>query len=150
MATLFIDANIFPHAVGGEGPIATRVGPSSQPWGQGRLAGVTSSEVLREIMHVRARRMGAFDAVAAVRATAALVGEVLPVGVNDVLEACELLAAHPRFRARAALHAAVMRTAGIAVMVSVDRDFDAVPHVQRVGSSEVMRQRDDGGAPGKA
>jgi hypothetical protein len=63
--------------------------------GREAIDGVTSTEVLQEILHVRAPGRGPGDAVAAVRSATALVSEVLPVTKDDVGRACERLEASP-------------------------------------------------------
>lgn len=138
MARLFLDANIFLYALGAD---STDRGPCRdvlRAVGHGKLDGVTSSEVLQEILYVRARRVNVQDAANAVRAAADLVADVLPVTRDDVLEACRLAESHSGLGARDALHAAVMRNSEIHVLVSVDRDFDVVPELKRIEPSQAL------------
>jgi uncharacterized protein len=132
VARVFLDANVFLYALGAESPHRAPCRDVLQAVGQGRLDGIASSEVLQEILHVRSRRVNVADAASAVRAAAELVAEVLPVTSEDVLEACSLLEAHASLGARAALHAAVMKTSQIHVLVSIDRDFDVIPDLKRI------------------
>lgn len=132
MARLFLDANVFLYALGADSPHRAAFRDVLQAVGQGKLDGITSSEVLQEILHVRSRRVNVADAASAVRAAADLVAEVLPVTSQDVLEACSLLEAHVSLGARDALHAAVMKNSQIHVLVSVDRDFDVIPDLKRL------------------
>jgi predicted nucleic acid-binding protein len=132
VARLFLDANIFLYAVGADSPHRVPCRAVLDAVGQGKLEGVTSSEVLQEVLHVRSRRMGVKDAASAVRAAAELVAEVLPVTPDDVLEACRMLEAHAGLGARDALRAAVMRNSELHVLVSVDRDFDVLPELKRI------------------
>jgi predicted nucleic acid-binding protein len=104
----------------------------------GQLDGVTSSEVLQEILHVRSRRLGNGDATRAARAASALVADVLPVTQADVLTACDLLDT-TRLTPRDAIHAAVMKNNGIRTLVSIDRDFDALKTIRRIGPKEALR-----------
>ncbi len=138
MARVFIDANIFLYAVGGAGPHREPCRAVLAAVGRGEIDGVTSTEALQEILHVRMRRAGVKDAVAAVRAAAALVVEVLAVGPAEILRACDILDAHPRLSARDAVHVGVMENAGIASLVSVDKDFDALRHVKRLTPRDVL------------
>jgi len=64
--------------VGGEGLHRQPCRDLLQAVGDGGLEAVTNTEVLQEILHVRARRLGIKDAVVAVRAASDLVREVLP------------------------------------------------------------------------
>jgi uncharacterized protein len=132
VARLFLDANVFLYALGADSPHRAPCRDVLQAVGQGTLDGITSSEVLQEILHVRSRRVNVADAASAVRAAADLVAEVLPVTSHDVLEACSLLEAHASLGARDALHAAVMKNSQIHVLVSVDRDFDVIADLKRI------------------
>ena len=87
---------------------------------------------------MRSRRFGTADATSAVRQAAALVSDVLPVTSADVLGACDLLEQLPQLQARDALHVAVMRSAGIVRLVSIDQGFDAVPGIERVDPQQAL------------
>lgn len=132
MARLFLDANVFLYALGADSPHRTPCRDVLQAVGQGKLDGITSSEVLQEILHVRSRRVNVADASIAVRAAANLVADVIPVTSHDVLEACRLLEAHASLGARDAVHAAVMKNSQVHVLVSVDRDFDVIVDLKRI------------------
>ena len=141
MSRLFLDANVFLYALGGESPYREDCRAVLSAVAEGRVVGVTNTEVLQEVLHVRKRRLGANDATAAVRAAAALVAEVLPVGAEEMLTACDLLDRHGHLSARDALHVAVMRNAGISRLVSVDSDFDVVKEVERLKPKDALRVR---------
>lgn len=138
MARLFLDANVFLYALGANSPHREPCRDVLDAVGQGKLDGITSSEVLQEILHVRSRRMSVADAASAVRAAADLVAEVLPVTSHDVIEACALLEAHTGLGARDALHAAVMKNSQLHVLVSVDRDFDVIPDLKRIEPAQAL------------
>lgn len=131
MARLFLDANVFLYAIGAESAHREACRSVLEAVGQGMLDGITSSEVLQEILHVRTR-VSVADATSAVRAAAELVAEVLPVTNRDVLEACRLLESHSGLGARDALHAAVMKNSQVHVLVSLDRDFDQIAELKRI------------------
>ena len=138
MGRLFLDANVFLYAVGGDSPHRESCRALLAAMAAGRIDAVTSSEVLQEVLHVSARRRGVADGIAATRAAAGLVAEVLPLKGPDVLAACEVLEEAPRLGARDAFHVAVMRAAGLTTMVSVDRDFDDVPGLTRVDPADAV------------
>jgi len=138
VARLFLDANVFLYALGANSPHREPCRDVLDAVGQGKLDGITSSEVLQEILHVRSRRMSVADAASAVRAAADLVAEVLPVTSHDVIEACALLEAHTGLGARDALHAAVMKNSQLHVLVSVDRDFDVIPDLKRIEPAQAL------------
>jgi predicted nucleic acid-binding protein len=128
----FLDANVFLYAIGADSPHRDPCRAVLEAVGEGKLDGVTSSEVLQEILHVRSRRVDVQDGVSAVRAAAGMVAEVLPVTSEDVLEACRLMESHSSLDARDALHAAVMINADLHVLVSLDSDFDVLPQLKRM------------------
>lgn len=138
MTPVFLDANIFLYAVGGEGPHRKPCRDLLKAAGDGALDTVTNTEVLQEILHVRARRAQLKDATAAVRAAAALVRAVLPVTLEDVLLACDVLERHHGLGARDALHAAVMKNASMHLMASLDKDFDVLTEVKRLDPSQAL------------
>jgi predicted nucleic acid-binding protein len=139
MARVFLDTNVFLYAIGGEGLHRDPCRAVLAAVGQGVLDGVTNSEVLQEILHVRARRVDTKDATKAARAAAGMVADVLPVTREDVLDACRVLDAHPALGARDALHVAVMKNAHITLLVSVDRDFDSVGTLKRLDPADALR-----------
>lgn len=61
----------------------------------------------------------------------ALVDEVLPVAIDDVLYARTLMTTVARLGARDAIYAAVMTNHDIDRILSLDADFDVVPGVTR-------------------
>ncbi len=139
MARVFLDANVFLYAIGGDSPHRDSCRAVIQAIGDGTIDAVTSSEVLQEILHVRARRFGVNDASKAVRAAAGVVTDVLPVTKGDVLVACDVLEERPQPSARDALHVAVMKNARIHLLVSLDKDFDHLTGIKRVTPAEVLR-----------
>jgi predicted nucleic acid-binding protein len=138
VARLFLDANVFLYALGADSPHRAPCRDVLHAVGQGTLDGITSTEVLQEILHVRSRRVNVTDAASAVRAAADLVAEVLPVTSQDVIEACSLLEAHAGLGARDALRAAVMKNSQVHLLVSVDRDFDVIPDVKRLDPVQAL------------
>ncbi len=94
---------------------------------------VTDVEVYQEVLHryVSIRRHDAIDP--AIASLDAIADEVLPIQIADVRTARELLASVGGISARDALHAAVMRNAGIDRVFSLDRGFDACPGLERLG-----------------
>ncbi|MBI3073152.1 MAG: type II toxin-antitoxin system VapC family toxin [Deltaproteobacteria bacterium] len=137
MGRLFLDANIFLYAIGGESPHRDACRAVLSAVAAGQIDGVTSSEVLQEILHVRSRRLGNADAANAVRAASALVADVLPVTQADVLSACDLLSS-TRLGPRDAIHAAVMKNNGIRTLISIDKDFNSLKGIQRIGPKEAL------------
>jgi predicted nucleic acid-binding protein len=135
---MFLDSNVFLYAIGGDGPHREPCRQVLAAVGRGALDGVTSSEVLQEVLHVRSRRIDMKDATTAARSAAGIVADVLPISADDVLDACGLLDSHPNLGARDALHVAVMKNSRIGLLVSVDRDFDALKTIKRLDPTDVL------------
>lgn len=136
MSRVFLDANVFLYAVGTaqrerdacRGVLELAVG--------GRLAGETSVEVLQEVAHVRARRLGLVDAVARGRWALALGLSLHAVEARDLARAFDLLEQVTSGHVRDALHAATALNRGITRVLSADRAFEAFPGVRRVDPTD--------------
>jgi uncharacterized protein len=93
---------------------------------------VTDAEVLQEILH----RYGAIQRLAAIQpAFTALLGfveEVLPVDLDAVVRAKEILLGYAGLSARDAVHLAVMENHGIDRILSFDSGFDQFPGITRL------------------
>jgi predicted nucleic acid-binding protein len=138
VARYFLDSNIFLYAMGTEHP---ETGPCRRLLAMiaaGEMEAVTSSEVLQEVLYVRLRRGARTDALASVGMIRDLIGEILPVTAADVGEACGLLEKYPALDARDAVHAAVAKRAKIALLISVDKDFERIKGLHRVGPADVI------------
>ncbi len=138
MTRMFLDTNIFLYAIGGDGPYRESCRKVLAAVGRGALNGVTSSEVLQEILYVRSRRINMKDATTAARSAAGIVADVLPITADDMLDACGLLDFHPNLGVRDALHVAVMKNSRIGLLVSVDRDFDALKILKRLDPTDAL------------
>ncbi len=138
MARIFLDANVFLYALGRESPHRGACRELLAAAGAGVIDAVTSTEVLQEILHVRARRVSVRDAAEAVRAAAELVSDVLPVTEDDVLLACRFYEKQARLEGRDAIHAAVMKNNMVHVIASLDQDFDLLREIKRVTPAEVL------------
>jgi predicted nucleic acid-binding protein len=93
---------------------------------------VTDTEVLQEILHryvAIARRdaiQPCFDLMLEI------VDEVLPVELDTVQRAREIVLGRSELTARDAIHLAVMEGNGIGEILSFDRHFDGLPGVTRL------------------
>lgn len=93
---------------------------------------VTDAEVLQEICHRytaidrRDAIQPAFDAVLGV------VDAVLPIELDDVQDAKDVLLRYAGLSARDAVHVAVMRRHGTERIMSFDRGFDVLPGIERL------------------
>jgi predicted nucleic acid-binding protein len=93
---------------------------------------VTDAEVLQEILH----RYVAIDRRDAIQPCFQIMlevcDEILPVDLDIVSAAREIVLGHPELTARDAIHLAVMRAHGIETILSFDRHFDGLPGVTRI------------------
>jgi predicted nucleic acid-binding protein len=134
-APVFLDSNVFLYAAGREHPLREPCRRALDRVAAGSVAAVTSSEVVREILHVLARRELRKEAVQLSRWVLDLVPDVLPVRREDVALACELLERRKRLNARDAIHLATMRLNGITEIVTADHHFTAIEGVRRIDPS---------------
>lgn len=90
------------------------------------------AEALQEILH----RYTAIDRIDAIQpafdAVLDIVDDVLPVGLEEVEGAKEIVMGRYGISARDALHVAVMRAHDIVRIVSFDVGFDRVPGIERL------------------
>ncbi|CAN5306794.1 type II toxin-antitoxin system VapC family toxin [soil metagenome] len=130
--TTLIDSNIPMYLIGSAHPnkdAARRVLEAAVARGE-RL--VTDVEVLQEILH-RYVAMGRVVAIQpAFDLLLGLVEETLPVDVEDVRLAKDVVLGGYRLSARDALHIAVIRRHGISAIMSFDHGFDRYPGLTRV------------------
>ena len=93
---------------------------------------VTDAEVLQEILH-RYVAINRRDAIQpCFNVVLEVVDEVLPVTLETISAAREIVIGHPDLTARDAVHLAVMREHGIDRILSFDRHFDGLPGVTRL------------------
>lgn len=131
----FIDANIPMYAAGTEHPLKASCVAILEAIAQGELAAVTDAEVVQELLH-RYTALGQRErAVEVCRLFLKVVPHVLPVTREALEEALDLHLQFPQLQARDSLHAAVMRWHKIAKIISADRHFDGLPHLQRLDPS---------------
>ena len=130
---IFVDSNVPMYLVGAEHPNKVRVTRLLAQIVRENERLVTDVEVYHEVLHryVSIRRHDAIDPAFA--SLDAIADEVFPVRMADLRVARELIASVSGISARDALHAAVMRNAGVERIFSLDRGFDACPGLQRLG-----------------
>jgi hypothetical protein len=97
-----------------------------------RIALVTDSEVLQELLHRYFAIRKPDVAQSIYRAATQLCDDVLPVEEKHTARALELLLQYRKLSARDAIHIATMEGAGMRRLLSTDTDFDGVSEVDRV------------------
>jgi predicted nucleic acid-binding protein len=127
---ILVDSNIPMYLVGGEHPNRERARQAVEIAVAGRERLVTDAEVFQEILH-RYVAIGRRDAIGpAWTVLRAIVDEILPIELEDVERARQLVVGS-RLGARDALHVGVMQRRGIAEVLSFDADYDLVPGITR-------------------
>jgi hypothetical protein len=128
---IFIDSNIPMYLVGA--PHRNKV--DAQRWLERCAADgtrlVTDAEVFQEILHryVAIKRRDAISPAFSLLEDA--VDEIIPIDLQDVRRARELVLSTVSSTARDALHVAAMERRGIEIIMTFDRDFDAFPGIRR-------------------
>jgi hypothetical protein len=127
-----VDSNIPMYLVGAEHPLKAEARRLVETALRGGERLVTDAEVLQEVLH-RYVAIGRRDTIQpAFDALLGVVDEVLPVELEDVERAKEIVLGSRRLSARDALHLAVMDRAKIVRIMSFDDGFDGHPGVTRV------------------
>jgi predicted nucleic acid-binding protein len=130
--TAFIDTAVIMYAAGGEHPLRDPSRRVLSRIGNGELDGVTSAEVIQEILHrfIRVRRSDVGQA----QATEAMdfFAPVLPITHAVMRRVPDLAARYPDLDARDLVHLATCIHEGITVIISPDRGFDQVAELRRV------------------
>ncbi len=131
---ILVDSNIPMYLVGAAHPHKTDAQRLLERAIVARRRLVTDAEVLQEVMHRytaidrRDAIQPAFDAILGV------VDAVLPIQLDDVQSAKQLLYGKPALSARDALHLAVMQRHEIVEIMTFDTGFDDIPGVKRFGA----------------
>lgn len=127
----FIDTSVIMYAGGADHPLRESCRRVLRAVVGGDLDGVTSTEVVQEILHRFSRGDRATGAAMA-RATLDLFEEVVPIDRAIVSEAVAMFDEPGGPSARDSLHVATCRGLGIPRIVSVDTDFDDVEGLERI------------------
>ncbi|MEX2392974.1 MAG: type II toxin-antitoxin system VapC family toxin [Actinomycetota bacterium] len=129
---IFIDSNVPMYLVGAPHPHKTDAQRAMERFAAERTRLVTDAEVFQEILH-RYRGISRSDAIQpAFDVLLGVVDDVLPIDLDDVERAKDVLLGRWKLTARDALHVAVMQRHGISEILTFDADFDLVPGVRRV------------------
>jgi len=134
---IFLDANIFLYAIGAEHAEKAACQAIVTAAAGGKIAAMTSVEVVQELVFVLDRRGRRADGIKAAEDVLALVPAMLTVTPADMRLACNLLRQHAHLRPRDAVHVATMQNNGIKTIASVDRHFDGLPGIHRRSPADV-------------
>ena len=139
---ILVDANIFMYAAGADHPHKQPSLAFLRRVAAGEAEAVIDAEVLQEILH-RYRAIGRWDQGGRVFDLARrIVPTVVPISVEIVERAREILDAHTTVTVRDALHAAAFQAVGAESICSYDRDFDDIGGVIRIEPDSVPVAQD--------
>ena len=139
LGTIFVDANVFMYAGGMDARWRETCDAALDRLRESRVQVVTNAEVLQEILHRYFSQHRPRDAQTVHQAARGLCNEIIPVTEGHTIRALELLLEHRQLPARDAIHVATMEDRGIRAILSADRDFDAVPNVDRIDPRDFVR-----------
>jgi len=133
---VLLDTNVVLYAIGGPHPHAEPCRRLLALAGEGGLALEAPADLVQEVMHHRARRLGDRRQAAADARAAAALCRLHPVEPDDARVATELFASSPTLSARDAVFAAIAARHGLAEIVSADSDFDGLAQLRRIDPAD--------------
>ena len=129
---ILVDSNVPMYLVGAEHPHKVDARRLLERAVAEKRRLITDAEVLQEILH----RFVAIDRRDAIQpcfeVLLEVVDEVLPVDLEIVEGARDIVIGHPDLTARDADHFAIMREHGIEQILTFDRHFDGLPGITRM------------------
>ncbi len=129
---ILVDSNVPMYLVGAPHPHKTDAQRLLERFAMANRRLVSDAEVLQEILH-RYVAIGRRDAIQpAFEALLSTVDEVLPVTVETLTRARDVVLGSATLSARDAIHVAVMQQHGIEEIFSFDRGFDEAPGIRRL------------------
>ncbi len=130
--SIYIDANIFIHAVNNAAPEGIRAQQVIFLLAGGRTSAITSFVTIDEVMRALQKINGREAAARAAEAMLHIRGlQLVGLDLAIISEAIHIYK-HEGLRPRDAIHLATMREKGITAILSTDADFDKIPSIKRV------------------
>lgn len=141
---IVLDTTILAYAAGGDHPLRDHSLRLLEAIADGRIEGTTTVEVIQELVHVRARRLGRADAARAGRSYAELLAPLLVMREETVESALLIFERVDSLGAFDAFLAASAMIGKADALVSADRSFSSVPGLRHVapGTAEFDRLLD--------
>ena len=130
---IFIDSNVPMYLIGAPHPNKDRLTKLLERLIEDKERFVTDVEVYQEILHryTAIRRPDAIDAAFA--SLDAITDETMTFGMSEIRAAREMIGSMDGISARDALHVAIMQSAGVSRILSMDRGFDGCLGIERLG-----------------
>ncbi len=130
--TVFVDTAVVMHAAGGEHPLRDPCRRIIDGISDGSVDGVTSAEVIQEIIHRFLSIRRPEDGATLAERTQDLMAPVLPITHVLMRRVPELARRYPTLDARDLVHVATCIHEGITEIISPDRGFDQVAELRRI------------------
>jgi predicted nucleic acid-binding protein len=129
---IVVDTTVLVYAKGADHPLREPCRTLTVAIADGRIEATTTTEVIQEFVHVRARRRERSDAVALGRDYVELLSPLLSVTRDHLQRGLELFEATPRLGAFDAVLAATAAQSGAAAVVSADTAFAGLPDIAHI------------------
>ncbi|MGH3443048.1 MAG: type II toxin-antitoxin system VapC family toxin [Nitriliruptorales bacterium] len=135
--TVFIDTAVIMYAAGRDHPLRDPSREILRAVVADELDGVTSAEVIQEILHRFTARSEPDVGANLARHALDVFAPVLPVTDAVMRRMPDLIGAHPGLSARDLVHVATCLEEGIDTIVSPDRGLEEVDVVQRIDPADL-------------
>jgi predicted nucleic acid-binding protein len=129
---VLVDTNVILYAIGGPHPYAEPCRRIVALAGEGRIEMEAPVDLVQEVLHHRARRLGDRRQAATDARAAANLCRLHAVEPIDADHATELFAGSERLSARDAVFAAIALRHDLNTILSADSDFDGLPDLRRL------------------
>ena len=129
---IVLDTTILAYAAGADHQLCDPCRRILEAVSRGTLVAVTTTHVLEEFVHVRARRRPRDDAAELGRRYSTLLAPLIATDADDLIEGLRLFVAHPELGSFDAVLAAVALRRGADALVSADRAFSVVPGLRHL------------------
>ena len=136
MKRVLVDTNVILYAIGGPHAYAEPCRRMLVLAGEERIGMEAPVDLVQEIVHHRARRLGDRRQAVAEAIAAATLCRLHAVEPRDAHRAAELFAESERLSARDAVFAAVAARHGLDAILSADSDFDGLPDLRRLDPAD--------------
>jgi uncharacterized protein len=133
---VLVDTNVILYAIGGPHVYAEPCRRIVALAGEGDLEMEAPVDLVQEVLHHRARRLGDRRQAAAEARAAAGLCRLHTVEPRDADHATELFAGLERLSARDAVFAAIAMRHDLSVILSADSDFDGLPDLRRLDPAD--------------
>jgi predicted nucleic acid-binding protein len=129
---IVLDTTVLVYAVGADHPLREPCQQLIRAIADGTILATTTTEVIQEFTHVRARRRDRKDAAELARDYIELLSPLLIVEETDLREGLRLYQEGTEFGSSGAVLAAAARAAGADALVSADTGFASITAVHHV------------------